>query len=75
MVEEYIKDLQTIEIEVKNAFKNINTTKKQKQTMMDTIQKHEIIWLTSLHTLEDRISEMMELQSQDENIATLIHKL
>ena len=30
MVEEYIKDLQTIEIEVKNAFKDENTTKKQK---------------------------------------------
>ena len=27
MVEEYIKDLQTIDIEVKNAFKDENTTK------------------------------------------------
>ena len=54
MVEEYIKDLETIETEVKTISKNKNATLSQKQTLIEMIQKHEILWLTSLHILGEK---------------------
>ena len=52
MVEEYIKDLETIEIEVKTISKNKNATVSQKLTLVEMIKKHEILWLANIHALE-----------------------
>ena len=43
MVEEYIKDLESIEIEVRQIRKLENITLSHKQTLVEMIKKHEIL--------------------------------
>ena len=52
MVEEFIKDLESIESEVRIASKSKNITPSQKQTLVEMIKKHEIVWLTNIRALE-----------------------
>ena len=52
MVEEYIKDLETIEIEVKTVSKSENATTSQIQSLVEMLKKHEILWLANIHALE-----------------------
>ena len=49
--EEYIKDLETIEIEVRKTRKMENITLSHKQTLVEMIKKHEILWLANIHAL------------------------
>ena len=43
MVEEHIKDLETIEIEVRTVSKSENDTTSQIQSLVEMIKKHEIL--------------------------------
>ena len=75
MVEEYIKDLETIEIEVKTVSKSENATTSQIQTLVEMLKKHEILWLANILALRQRIKETEEDEPQDMYQSTLVNKL